>query len=249
MRTALTTRFASALLTCALMMLTVSAQTGPQRNLSAAELLDQFKNEKVFWKQIEVAKKIVALHDATVLPSLAGWLNHDDRHLRGNVAFVFAGLGDERGFSVITAMLEDRSDRPEGQGQVTAPGDGRYHVTQQIRADRYYAAHLLGDLKDSRAVPILVPLLRDRDVKYVVPWSLSEIGDKSADGPLIEALSDDDPSIRVYVILALEKLGAREALPRLRALLDDQATSRLGTPVTVADTARAAIAKLEAMPR
>ena len=35
-----------------------------------------------------------------------------------------------------------------------------------------------------RAVPILIPLLRDEEIKEVVPWSLGEIGDKSAIPPL-----------------------------------------------------------------
>src|SRR6266545_1732672 len=81
-------RITVAFLTWILMILTVSAQQEQQRNLSASDLVQQFKNETVFWKQFEIAKKIVALHDSTVLPDLAGWLNHDDRHLRGNVAFV-----------------------------------------------------------------------------------------------------------------------------------------------------------------
>jgi HEAT repeat protein len=227
----------------------VCGQQGQQRSLAGDELLRQFKAEKVFWKQLEIAKKIVASRDTTVLTDLAGWLVDDDRHLRGNVALVFAGLGDERGFAVIAAILDDRSDRPEGQGQPGGPSDGRYHVAQQIRADRYYAAHLLGDIRDRRAVPILVNLLRDQDVKYVVPWALGEIGDQDANAPLIDALNDGDPSFRVYVIHALETLGAREALPKLRELLSDPGLSRLGDPVSVSATAKAAIAKLEAMPQ
>jgi hypothetical protein len=53
---------------------------------------------------------------------------------------------------------------------------GHLNPQLQIREDRYYAAHLFGDLKDVRAVPILVPLLRDEEVKGVVPWSLGQIG-------------------------------------------------------------------------
>src|SRR6266849_2521246 len=68
-----------------LMALPAAAHQQLKRNLSSADLLDEFKNEKVFWKQFEIAKKIVALHDTTVLSDLAGWLNHDDRHTRGNV--------------------------------------------------------------------------------------------------------------------------------------------------------------------
>jgi hypothetical protein len=227
------------------MSLSVSGHTAQHRNPSAAELLELFKSEKVFWRQLEVAKKIVALHDISVLPKLVSWLNHDDRHLRGNVAFIFAGLGDARGFEVISAILKDRSERPPGQGMVSS--DLRYHVEQQIRADRYYAAHLFGDLKDRRAVPILVLLLSDKEVQHIVPWSLGEIGDNRADEPLIDMLDDKDPSMRVLAIYALEKLGAKEALPRLRSLLDDHGKSNFDRQASVAEAAKAAIANLESL--
>ena len=236
----------------ALFVLTLAVSTfgqqPRQRKAATDDLLRQFVNEKVFWKQLEIARQLVANQDRSVLNILDVWLNEDDRHLRGNAAFVFAGLGDERGFVVITAILNDRSDRPEGQGQPGASSDGRYHLEPQIRADRYYAVQLLGILKDRRAVPILVPLLTDSQLNYKVPWALGEIGDRAADEALIASLSDHDPSMRVFAIQALAELGAKEALPHLRALLSDNEKSRLGTPVTVAETARAAIVKLESKP-
>lgn len=85
------------------------------------------------------------------------------------------------------------------------PSPGR-----QIHADRYYAAHLFGDLKDVRAVPILVRFLKDEEVKLVVPWSLGEIGDKSAIPPLKEALNDSSLTLRASALLALEKLEAEK---------------------------------------
>jgi hypothetical protein len=214
------------------------------RTLSPGSLVEQFKSEKVFWRQFAIGKELVDRHDASALPSLVGLLSHEDRHERGNAAFVFGGLGDPRGFQVITDILTDRSDRPEGQGIATASSDGRYHVERQIAADRYYAAHLLGDLRDPRAVPILVPLLNDKEVGSTVPWALGQIGDKRATGPLLDALDDESPAMRVLVIYALETLNASEALPRLISLLDDHRASNFGAQVTVADAARAAIAKL-----
>jgi HEAT repeat protein len=172
-------------------------------------------------------------------------LSHEDRHVRGNGAFIFGGLGDPRGFEVITDMLTDRSDRPEGQGIAFASGDGRYHVERQIASDRYYAAHLLGDLGDPRAVPILVPLLKDKEVNSIVPWSLGQIGDKRAVGPLLDVLDDDSPSMRVLSIYALETLNAREAIPRLISLLDDHRKSNFGALVSVAEAAKTAIARLQ----
>jgi HEAT repeats/Carboxypeptidase regulatory-like domain len=211
-------------------------------SLSTEALVERFKGEKVFFRQLEIAQQIVARHDPSVIPSLIGWLTHQDRHVRGNAAFIVGGLGDPRGFQVIADILSDRSDRPEGQG--SASRNGRYQVVRQIATDRYYAVHLLGQLRDPQAVPILVSLLKDPDVNYAVPWALGQIGDKRGIGPLINALDDDSPSMRVMAIYGLEALNAKEALPRLVSLLADDRRTNFGAQVSVADAARAAIAKL-----
>jgi hypothetical protein len=212
---------------------------------TSSALVEQFKNEKVSWKQIDIAKAIAEKHDASVLPPLADWLDHQDRHIRGNVAFIFASLGDPRGLQTIADIFADRSERPEGQGIPSAPGDGRYRFERQVAADRYYAAHLLGDLRDPRGLALLVPLLDDPETQSIVPWSLGQIGDKRAIPPLIAALDDDDPSQRVLVIYALEALHAKEAVPRLLTLVNDDRKSRFGALVTVSEAAKAAIAKLQ----
>jgi hypothetical protein len=213
--------------------------------LSTPALMERFKTETVFWRQFEIAQQIVERRDSSVLLHLNDWLSHEDRHRRGNAAFIHARLGDARGFQVITEILNDRTSRPPGQGVSVVAGDGRYRLDQQIRADRYYAAHLLGDLRDPTAVPILVALLKDPDINAIVPWSLAQIGDKRAVEPLLEALDDDSPTMRVLVILALETLKATEALPRLAMLLNDHRRSNFGATVSVSEAARAAIAKLQ----
>jgi hypothetical protein len=226
--------------TLVLLFAAPSVNRGQQR-ASVPDLIQRFENTTVFWQQIEVAKEIVAAKDTSVLPKLESWLTHEDRHLRGNAAFIYAGLGDRHGFDVIESILRDHSERPHGQG---IPG-GRWSLQAQIGADRYYAAHLLGDLKDPRAVSILVPLLKDTEVNYIVPWSLGQIADASAIPPLIRTLSDPNPSMRVLAIYALLELKATEALPRLRQLLGDNERSNFGKLESVADAARDAIAKLQ----
>src|SRR5204863_6620258 len=134
-------------------------------------------------------------------------------------------------FDVITDILTDRSDRAEGQG---IPGCC-WSLAGQIRADRYYAPHVLGDLQDPRGVPILIPLLRDPDVQSIVPWSLGRIGDRRAIPPLIAVLDEPDPSMRVLAIYALETLNAKEALPRLIELENDERKSNFSALVSVAD--------------
>jgi len=220
------------------------AQTGEHPNESATELVEQFKRETVFWKQFEVAKKIVALRDKSVLPDLEPWLSNEDRCLRGNAAYVFAKLGDDRGFQVIKAILADRWPRPTQ----AIRSDGSPDERGQIIQDRYYAAHLLGDLQDARAVPILVPLLKDEEVNWIVPWSLGQIGDKSAIPPLIATLDDSSPDMRVLAIYSLEQFDAKDALPKIRALLGDKETIHFDGLIPIADAAKEAVIKLERPP-
>jgi HEAT repeat protein len=198
----------------------------------------------VFWQQFEIGQALAAANDRSAIVELESWLTHDDRHLRGNAAFVVGRLGDPRGFETIAAILADHSARSEGQGI----SGGKWTVQSQIRADRYYAAHLLGDLKDPRGVDLLIPLLNDKDVDYIVPWSLAEIGDRRAIRPLVAQTDQDDPSLRVLAIGALETLKAREALPRLRQLLQDDRKSHFGEGTTVADAAKHAIAVISQVP-
>lgn len=155
---------------------------------------------------------------------------------------MFAGFGDERGFQVIDDILMDRSS-PEGQG---IPG-GRWALAAQIKADRYYAVHLLGLLKSPRPLPVLIPLLKDSDLNYKVAWALGKIGDKAAIPPLIDALNDPSPDMRVSSIEALDTLGATEALRRLRLLLKDGERIHTDNLRSISEAAQSAIARLSAI--
>ena len=228
----------------ALLLLGVPLLATGQQSVPVAKLIQQFKTSHVFWQQFDVGQKLVKTHDHAVLEQLEPCLMDRDRHVRGNAAFVFAALGDDRGFEVIARILKDRLDRPEGQG---IPGGG-WSLSAQIASDRYYAAHLFGDLKDSRAVPILVPLLDDPEVNWIVPWSLGNIGDKSAIPYLIQTLDDTSPDMRVLAIYALEALKAKDALPRLRLLTKDADRIHFDGLGTVAEAAKKAVRKLEALP-
>jgi HEAT repeat protein len=88
--------------------------------------------------------------------------------------------------------------------------------------------------------------LDDKEVNDIVPWALGEIGDRRAIPPLVRTLDDTDPSMRVLAIYGLERLRAKEALPTLYRLLNDNERSNFGHLVTVAAAAKTAIAELEA---
>jgi hypothetical protein len=103
--------------------------------LPIAALVEQFKNDEMSWRQLAIPQEIVKRHERRVLPTLEDWLNHQDRHVRGNAAFIFAGLGDPRGFQVITDILTDRSDRPRGELV-----GGNWTLQAQIRSEAAKAA-------------------------------------------------------------------------------------------------------------
>jgi HEAT repeat protein len=218
-----------------------------RRAATVEQLLERFKSTPVFWQQLEIAKELATRRDPRTVIALEPLLRADDRHVRVNAALVLASLGDPRGLATIEAILPDRSDRPLGQGVPTAnvnPAQPRWWLARQIASDRYFAVHMLGELRDSSSVDVLVPLLGDADVNYHAAWALGRIGDERAIAPLIAALDDSDAFMRVSAIQALEALYATEALPKLRELLNDQALPAAGPRVPVADTARAAIRSL-----
>lgn len=217
------------------------------------QLIETFQAESVF-KQREIANEIAKVATLADLSSMEPWLSHKDRRVRGNAAYLVALLGDQRGLATIEGILADSSpDRHvEWQGgSVFLFTDNAQDAMEkvlrspaalraQIVTDRYYAVHLLGRLRDRRAVEVLIPLLDDNDINYNVAWALGEIGDARAVPGLIAALSNSDALVRVSAIGALEQLRADQALPNLVALFGDAALPSAGDQVPVGVTARKA---------
>jgi HEAT repeat protein len=220
--------------------LTKISSEAEMQALPPRELLERFKREETFFRQFDLGQALAATGDRRAIVELESWLTLD-RHARGNAAFVLARLGDPRGFDTIAQILSDRSPRAVHREMMGSTGHGP-GVREQISCDRDYAAYLLAHLRDSRAVPLLIPLLTDRDVNSRVAWSLGQIGDPRAVGPLMRVLDQDDPSMRVVAIRALEEIHAEAALPKLWELLQDDRKSNFGLRTTVAEAARHAIA-------
>jgi hypothetical protein len=63
-----------------------------QQRENSLDLVGGFEKSQYFWQQLQVAQKLVELNDSKDLLQLEPYLRSDDRHLRGNAAFVFAGL-------------------------------------------------------------------------------------------------------------------------------------------------------------
>ena len=231
--------------------LLVAVNSQAAGNEETSILTARFERETVFWRQFEIAQQMVDNKDPAVLKALQPWLTHEDRHIRGNAAYVFAALGNSQGFDVIYGILEDRSDRPLGQGIATyvrPESKEKWWLAEEIRADRYYAVHLLGELRDPRALDVLLPLLSDKDVSYKVAWALGEIKDPRAIPALMESLKDPDALVRTIAIQSLVNLHATEARANIEALVSDAAIPNAGSQVAVGQTARSALYSLSQPP-
>ena len=67
-----------ALLASTCLLFTLFARSAQYRSEYVGDLVEQFENTTVFWKQLDVARKIVALRDNSVLPHLEFWLHYED---------------------------------------------------------------------------------------------------------------------------------------------------------------------------
>jgi HEAT repeat protein len=81
-----------------------------------------------------------------------------------------------------------------------------HHPSREVRLGIIEA---LGEIRDYRAVPTLLPLLKDEsgEVRWATALALGEIGDPRALQPVVLSLLDPDKYVRYGAALALDKLG------------------------------------------
>lgn len=158
----------------------------PRAGRTAEDLLQAFAAAPYSWQQLEIASQIAELGDKHAVPKLEPFLISPDRAARCNAGFVLARLGDDRGLAAIFVELRDKGPRPARDGRIGSHGEP--DDQGQIRQDRYYAAHVLGVLKDKRALPVLLEYTDDPDVIDALPWTFGQIGDPRAIPALREML-------------------------------------------------------------
>ncbi|MFX0199971.1 MAG: HEAT repeat domain-containing protein [Candidatus Hodarchaeota archaeon] len=197
-------------LVCSLTTLAEQAQRPTEKPMTKEDLIESFSTAKYFWQQGEVARKIIALGDKTIIPKMEKYLDTEDRRRRCNAALVLAGLGDKRGLAIIIAELEDKKPRPTDRIR----SDGRPNTDGQIRSDRYYAALLLGQLGKKEAVPALIKATKDKTINYQAAISLGKIGDKSAI-PALRKMAKNFPDERLWAGYGLAALGEPEGFDML----------------------------------
>src|SRR5690606_5499139 len=99
-------------------------------------------------------------------------------------------------------------------------------------------AQSVGRLRDSRGIPLLLPLLRDRDslTQTMAIFALGLIGDTAAVGPLVERARDATPVSQpaaLELITAVARLGGGTAAGFIREVLTGAILSGRGDPTVL----------------
>ncbi len=192
---------------------------------SAEELLNEFKAAEYSFQQAKAGEKLAALNDKSVVPALLALLKSANRAERCNTGFVLARLGQERGLHAILAELQDRQPR-RTRWKSCASCKSEFSPGQ-ISDDRYYAAHVLGQLGDTRAVPALIETLQDESLNYQAAHVLGRLGDPRAIPALLAALeataknaTDSQTDFRLWVGLGLLQLKHPKGLSTVAEYLE-----------------------------
>jgi HEAT repeat protein len=184
---------------------------------TADQLLQKFEAAESSWRQAEVARALVALGDTKVIPRIAAQLESADRRRRCNAGLVLAGLSDERGLKAILRELGDTGPRPTN----LIRSDGKSNPEGQIREDRYYAALLLGEIREKGAVPALIEATADSTINDQAAISLGQIGDRRAI-PALRKMVEAFPDQKLWAGYGLAALGEAEGFDLLtEAALSD----------------------------
>jgi HEAT repeat protein len=191
---------------------TTMAADAPQ---SAPELLRAFKSAQYSWQQQEIAEKLVALGDKSIVAEMLPMLQSPEREERCNAGLVLAALGEDRGFHAVVAEMQDMSERPTTMTR----DDGSPYVAGQIEQDRYFAAVTLALIGDRRAVPALIDLLKDKSLDYQAAISLGRLGDARAVPALRDMLAHGGEWQRLWAAYGLAKIGDPAGVPALAEFL------------------------------
>jgi HEAT repeat protein len=191
------------------------------------------------------ATALGAFHDPrAVEPLIAVLQDKDDPAVRMSVAGALGELKDPRAAGPLITALKD----PENRVRIGAAGAilklGTPALEPLVGAlkdpeavQRQFAAALLGDLKDPRAILPLIASFQDVDpqVRLRAFQATIAIGEPAFD-PLLAALKDANASTRQLSVAALAQLGDARAVDPLIAELRDteefvRTTSAMGLGV------------------
>ena len=157
------------------------------------------ENNSVRW---ESAKALGEFGDARAVEPLIGALKDKNDRVRKSASFAISKFNNPHTIELLVVALEDEEMRVAVAETLGLLGDKRaveilIDIIENIDNDilvRHNAVEAMGNLRDPRALNLLIGLLKDENVriKKSAASSLGKIGDIGAIDPLITALKDID---------------------------------------------------------
>ncbi len=179
-------------------------------------LVEALKHSEV-WLEPRIAD-ILTRHGALAIAPMIAFLEDPARHpARAWAASILGEVGAARAFPALVRALNDLDDevRAKSASALGRIGDGRAvgYLLDHLLSDpapfvRARIAQALGQFDEPEVVERLVRALGDPAwwVRMRSVEALEQVG-VQAEGPLLLALDDTDPEIRIRAAVALERLG------------------------------------------
>jgi len=214
---------------------------------SSVEPLIQALEDPDGFTRSRVAFALGELGDPRAIGPLTEALDDEEKDVREEAALALQKLGarpdnavppedkldaeDEKIFSSTKASSTPVTDEQIGGTSIEATkygdevDDTILELEDKSEWVRVYAAQILGDIGDPRAVdPLIQVLLSDESffVREYAAIALGDIGDPRAVDPLIKALKDEDSLVRSYASTALGNIGDPRAVDPLIEVFNDE---------------------------
>ncbi len=208
------------------------------------------KNPRIVWiiggylsdenRDVRTAAKsaLMRMHPAHVTEMLTSGIKNAEVHFRRTAVEILGNVkADEKGSEkLLEILLDSLKDEDEAVRKYAAEALGKMKrsaaVTGLIEAAvndsltvKKYAIEALGRIQDGRAAPALLDALESPELLIEAAGSLFRINmpesNRAAFRTLMKALENDDPFVRLAAADMMGKLGWREAVPALTAVLKD----------------------------
>jgi HEAT repeat protein len=149
-----------------------------------------------------------------------------DYRVKQKIEKAITALEDKKGTAKRTAkndLINFGADAVEPLIAVVKDWTGRPAELRVVCVD------ILGEIKDDRAVPVIISTLTENrmTMRYNAARALGNIGDKKAAPALIKLLDDKEWQVRFYAVEALGKIGDKSAVNPIADIMTKDANKEV----------------------
>jgi HEAT repeat protein len=187
---------------------------GAEMDRLLGHLIDRIQHGD-YMSRMAAAKTLGRMGDAQAVPYLIRALLDDDDWVSAAAAEALGSIGDAQAVpALLEALCSESRVNQFNELARNHPSWGMVQDWEDIRNVRIAAAHALGQIGDSSAVPGLLEALKDENdhwVRSVAAYNLRSFVDDRVIYGLVEALEDEYTVVRKTAIESLAEIGPKVA--------------------------------------